>query len=75
METISDNTTQKSMIMEHNHNSDSHCCGMSHHNVKNETSSENNSAYFCPMKCEGEKTYPQPGNCPVCNMHLVPVKK
>jgi len=29
--------------------------------------------YQCPMKCEGEKTYDQPGNCPVCNMKLVPV--
>jgi heavy metal translocating P-type ATPase len=29
--------------------------------------------YFCPMKCEGDKTYDQPGDCPVCNMHLVPV--
>lgn len=28
--------------------------------------------YQCPMKCEGEKTYDQPGNCPVCNMKLVP---
>lgn len=26
--------------------------------------------YFCPMKCEGEKTYDQPGRCPVCNMTL-----
>ena len=26
--------------------------------------------YFCPMKCEGEKTYDKPGNCPVCNMKL-----
>ena len=25
------------------------------------------------MKCEGEKTYGQPGDCPVCNMHLVAV--
>jgi len=25
------------------------------------------------MKCEGEKVYDQPGNCPVCHMHLVPV--
>ncbi len=30
-------------------------------------------SYFCPMKCEGEKVYDQPGDCPVCNMHLVPV--
>jgi heavy metal translocating P-type ATPase len=29
--------------------------------------------FYCPMKCEGEKVYDQPGNCPVCNMHLVPV--
>ena len=29
--------------------------------------------YFCPMKCEGDKVYDQPGDCPVCNMHLVPV--
>jgi Cu(I)/Ag(I) efflux system membrane fusion protein len=26
--------------------------------------------YFCPMKCEREKTYDQPGNCPVCGMKL-----
>jgi Cu2+-exporting ATPase len=27
------------------------------------------------MKCEGEKTYDQPGRCPVCGMYLVPVEK
>src|SRR5690349_14625873 len=27
--------------------------------------------YVCPMKCEGEKTYAEPGKCPVCNMALV----
>ncbi len=26
--------------------------------------------YFCPMKCEGEKTYDRLGNCPVCGMKL-----
>ena len=26
--------------------------------------------FFCPMKCEGDKTYPAPGNCPVCEMKL-----
>ena len=30
--------------------------------------------YQCPMKCEGDKTYDHPGNCPVCNMKLVPVQ-
>jgi len=29
--------------------------------------------YICPMHCEGEKTYGKSGDCPVCNMHLVPV--
>jgi Cu(I)/Ag(I) efflux system membrane fusion protein len=28
----------------------------------------------CPMKCEGDKTYPLPGNCPVCNMSLEKVE-
>ncbi len=29
--------------------------------------------YYCPMMCEGTKTYDRPGKCPVCNMYLVPV--
>jgi hypothetical protein len=29
--------------------------------------------YQCPMNCEGNKTYSQPGACPVCNMQLVMV--
>ena len=28
--------------------------------------------YYCPMLCEGDKLYPEPGNCPVCGMELVP---
>ncbi|QNJ97074.1 heavy metal translocating P-type ATPase [Constantimarinum furrinae] len=27
--------------------------------------------YYCPMHCEGEKTYDAPGDCPVCGMDLV----
>ena len=26
--------------------------------------------YYCPMHCEDDKTYDQPGDCPVCGMHL-----
>ena len=26
--------------------------------------------YYCPMHCEGDKTYDKPGNCPVCGMNL-----
>ncbi len=35
--------------------------------------STESSAYACPMKCEGDKTYPDPGKCPVCGMALKPV--
>jgi P-type Cu+ transporter len=26
--------------------------------------------YYCPMFCEGDKTYDKPGDCPVCGMNL-----
>lgn len=26
--------------------------------------------YQCPMKCEADKTYSEPGSCPVCKMDL-----
>ena len=29
--------------------------------------------YACPMRCEGDKTYLQSGQCPVCNMNLVKI--
>ena len=34
-----------------------------HHNGK--------AVFYCPMQCEGEKTYEKPGDCPVCGMDLV----
>ena len=27
--------------------------------------------FYCPMHCEGDTTYDQPGDCPVCGMDLV----
>ena len=30
--------------------------------------------FYCPMHCEGDKTYPKPGDCPVCGMDLVEEK-
>lgn len=30
--------------------------------------------YQCPMKCEGDKTYDQPGKCPKCGMDLKEVE-
>ncbi|SEM84815.1 Cu2+-exporting ATPase [Chryseobacterium taichungense] len=31
---------------------------------------DNIGKYYCPMFCEGDKIYPDKGDCPVCNMHL-----
>ena len=42
-------------------------------NAENNAKSGSNIKFICPMKCEGTKVYDQPGNCPVCNMYLVPV--
>ncbi len=52
--------------------------GHSHHTHKhatpavvNNSTGENGGEYYCPMHCEGDKTYDKPGDCPVCGMHLV----
>jgi Cu2+-exporting ATPase len=26
--------------------------------------------YACPMHCEGDKVYDNPGKCPICGMNL-----
>ena len=41
--------------------------------VRDSEPTGNNAKYFCPMHCEGDKTYDKSGRCPVCNMHLKPV--
>jgi Cu2+-exporting ATPase len=33
-----------------------------------------NGIYYCPMHCEGDKTYNKPGDCPICGMDLVPMQ-
>ncbi|GAA4898177.1 copper-translocating P-type ATPase [Flaviramulus aquimarinus] len=30
--------------------------------------------FYCPMHCEGYKTYAKAGDCPVCGMNLVPMQ-
>lgn len=37
-----------------------------------EAEGEKTGKYYCPMLCEGDKKYDQPGDCPVCGMDLVP---
>lgn len=35
-------------------------------------SEDNNTGkFYCPMHCEGDKTYDTPGDCPICGMDLV----
>lgn len=41
-----------------------------HHHSPKQTEN-GNGIFYCPMHCEGEKTYDKPGDCPVCGMDLV----
>jgi len=36
--------------------------------------SQETAEYACPMKCEGDKTYSEPGKCPKCGMDLKKVE-
>jgi hypothetical protein len=49
--------------------------GVASGNKSNPASNMVDVKYQCPMKCEGDKVYDQPGRCPVCKMELAPVKK
>jgi Cu2+-exporting ATPase len=47
-----------------------HCA--SHENVHDSTDEHEieEGKYYCPMYCEGDKTYDKPGECPKCGMEL-----
>ncbi len=42
-----------------------------HENIKVENKLKGNGVFYCPMHCEGEKTYTSQVGCPVCGMDLV----
>jgi len=42
-----------------------------HEDHHKDSKQKGNGVYYCPMHCEGEKTYDKPGDCHVCGMHLV----
>ena len=42
-------------------------------NDSSKSQSDEATLYECPMHCEGDKTYSEPGSCPVCKMDLVEV--
>lgn len=62
------NSTQRSHSHSHNH---------SHHHKAPKVTDEMAGKYYCPMYCEGDKTYDSNVGCPVCGMDLVkyPEKK
>lgn len=52
-----------------------HNMGEHHHDsgakVKEKPKGKGTGTFYCPMHCEGDKTYDKPGDCPVCGMDLV----
>src|SRR5665647_1372265 len=38
---------------------------------KLKTTGKGSGVFYCPMHCEGAKTYDKPGDCPVCGMDLL----
>ncbi|MDP3352727.1 MAG: heavy metal translocating P-type ATPase [Flavobacteriaceae bacterium] len=45
------------------------------HYHKSEIIKDGNGIFYCPMHCEGEKTYDKAGDCPVCGMDLLEQQK
>jgi Cu2+-exporting ATPase len=39
--------------------------------LRQKSSGKGSGVFYCPMHCEGDKTYNKPGDCPVCGMDLV----
>ncbi len=52
-----------------------HNQGEHHHHLKPKTEKtpkgKGTGTFYCPMHCEGDKTYDKAGDCPVCGMDLV----
>lgn len=50
-----------------------HAKGAQHpvHRKKEKPKGQGTGTFYCPMHCEGDKTYDKPGDCPVCGMDLV----
>jgi Cu2+-exporting ATPase len=52
---------------------DTHSCCSKGEKMHNHNATATSSNYYCPMLCEGDKTYDKSGDCPVCGMHLISV--
>ena len=47
------------------------CCAVNHHTTIAKTNHNHQGKYYCPMHCEGDKVYDEPGSCPICGMDLM----
>ncbi len=54
---------------EHEHEKDGHSDHISKHGHQHIAAAKG--SFYCPMRCEGDRTYEKAGDCPVCGMHLV----
>lgn len=76
MKTLKELFTRKKGIEEHGQTKSHHeHQSPKHENQGHSHESDEHHKYQCPMKCEGDKIYDAPGNCPVCKMKLVPVSE
>ncbi|SFR52168.1 heavy metal translocating P-type ATPase [Maribacter stanieri] len=64
-------TLQNAMKEDGGHYSIHELGGHQHKEVKPKKVEKGNGTFYCPMHCEGDKTYTEPGDCPVCGMDLV----
>lgn len=47
------------------------CCSTEENKKSGQPKKVESGTFYCPMHCEGEKTYDKSGDCPVCGMDLV----
>lgn len=63
---VRDGSYRISLPGEHGHDKGHHG-----HDHGKATKGPGTGVFYCPMQCEGDKTYDAPGDCPVCGMDLV----
>jgi hypothetical protein len=63
---------EEAMMEHHEGDMDEHHEDGEH--MDGEDHAEMHAQYQCPMKCEGDKMYDEPGNCPACGMEMKEVE-
>ncbi len=58
----------------HSHHQEHHGHGQGYGEHAKSGNGQTGEEYYCPMRCEGDKTYDHPGDCPVCGMDLLKVE-